>query len=72
MIKSKKELKFCISADYMMNRGYYKEPILKKFISVIYPDWVMKYLVALRKAEFYSNRGGYCSITINSKFASWV
>ena len=30
MIKSKKELKFCISADYMMNRGYFKEPILKK------------------------------------------
>ena len=54
MIKSKKELKFCISADYMMNRGYFKEPILKKIISVIYPDWVMKYLIALRKAEFYS------------------
>ena len=30
MIKSKKELKFCISADYMMNRGYFKEPISKK------------------------------------------
>ena len=58
MITSKKELKFCISADYMMNRGYFKEPIIKKFKSVIYPDWVMKYLVALRKAEFYSNRGG--------------
>lgn len=72
MITSKKELKFCISADYMMNRGYFKEPIIKKFKLVIYPDWVMKYLVALRKAEFYSNRGGYCSTTINSKFASWV
>ena len=72
MIKSKKELKFCISADYMMNRGYFKEPILKKIISVIYPDWVMKYLIALRKAEFYSNGGGYCSTTINSKFACLV
>ena len=58
MIKSKKELKFCISADYMMNRGYFKEPILKKLMAAIYPDWIMKYLVALRKAEFYSNRGG--------------
>lgn len=58
MIKSKNELKFCIRADYMMNRGYFKESILKKLISVIYPDYVMKYLVALRKAEFYSNRGG--------------
>lgn len=58
MIKSKKELKFCISADYMMNRGYFKEPISKKLVSAIYPDWVMKYLVALRKEEFYSNVGG--------------
>lgn len=57
MIKSKKELKFYISADYMMNRGYFKEPILKKLMAAIYPDWIMKYLVALRKAEFYSNRG---------------
>ena len=42
----------------MMNRGYFKEPILKKLVSAIYPDWIMKYLVALRKAEFYSNVGG--------------
>lgn len=42
MIKSKKELKFYISADYMMNRGYFKEPILKKLMAAIYSDWIMK------------------------------
>lgn len=67
MIKSKKELKFCISADYMMNRGYFKEPILKKLMAAIYPDWIMKYLVALRKAEFYSNRGGVLKYYYKSK-----
>lgn len=67
MIKSKKELKFCINADYMMNRGYFKEPILKKLMAAIYPDWIMKYLVALRKAEFYSNRGGVLKYYYKSK-----
>ena len=58
MIKSKKELKFCINADYMMNRGYFEESILKKLISVIYPDWIMKYLVALCKQSSILIGGG--------------
>ena len=58
MIRSKQELKFYIMADRMMNRGYFNEPLPRKIASFLYPDWVMKYLKALRKAEYYSNSGG--------------
>ena len=53
MINSKAELQFYICADSMMNRGYFKKSLLMKVVSLIHPDWIMEYLTALRKAEYY-------------------
>ena len=64
MIKSKQELKFYIMADRMMNRGYFNEPLSRKILSFLYPDWVVKYLTTLRKAEYYSNAGGGTEILL--------
>ena len=58
MINSKLELQFYICADSMMNRGYFEKSLLMKVVSLIRPDWIMEYLTALRKVEYYSNRGG--------------
>ena len=66
MIKSKKELQFYISADRMMNRGYFNEPVHKKIINIFMPDYIMKYLDVLRRAEYFSNRGGYYNTGINA------
>ena len=41
----------------MMNRGYFEKSLLMKVVSLIRPDWIMEYLTALRKVEYYSNRG---------------
>lgn len=57
MINSKLELQFYICADSMMNRGYFEKSLLMKVVSLIRPDWIMEYLTALRKVEYYSNRG---------------
>lgn len=56
--KPKLELQFYICADSMMNRGYFEKSLLMKVVSLIRPDWIMEYLTALRKVEYYSNRGG--------------
>lgn len=61
-ITSKKELKFYISADLMMNRGYFKYTFKKKIIGWIHSDYIIKYLKALRKTEYYINMGKEKSI----------
>lgn len=58
MIKTKKELKFYIYADRMMNRGYFKTPFLRRLRNIIYPDKIMLYLEYMRKVEYYSQQSG--------------
>ena len=70
MINSKLELQFYICADSMMNRGYFKKSLLMKVVSLIRPVWIMEYLTALRKVEYYSNRGGDRDTIINTGFAN--
>jgi hypothetical protein len=72
MINSKLELQFYICADSMMNRGYFEKSLLMKVVSLIRPDWIMEYLTALRKVEYYSNRGGGRGTIINTGFANLV
>ena len=57
-IKSKKELDFVIKADLMMNRGKFKNSVtdtIKEFFS---PDYIVKYLQAMRKCSYYKHSGG--------------
>lgn len=56
----------------MMNRGYFEKSLLMKVVSLIRPDWIMEYLTALRKVEYYSNRGGCRGTIINTGFANLV
>ena len=55
MINTRKQLHFYIMADYMMNRGYFKPSIKQKMIDLIYPDYIMRVLVTMRKIQYYSS-----------------
>ena len=55
MINTRKQLHFYIMADYMMNRGYFKPSIKQKMIDLIYPDYIMRFLVTMRKIQYYSS-----------------
>ncbi len=52
-IKNKKELQFYIMADMMMNRGCFKKSLKMRLRDLIAPDYVMDYLISMRKASFY-------------------
>ncbi len=41
MITSRKQLKFYLQADMMMNRGYFKVPLKKRFLQLFSPDYIM-------------------------------
>ena len=42
----------------MMNRGYFKPSVLSRLRSLIFPDYIMNYLVHMRKADYYSHLEG--------------
>ena len=58
MISSKKELKFFMMADSMMNRGYFEKTFRNWLLGILYPDYIMKYLRCMRCYEYYKNVGG--------------
>ena len=60
MIRTKKELLFYIMADSMMNRGYFKPSIKQRIHSLISPDYIMDFLVAMRKVDYFSHSIGGC------------
>lgn len=39
----------------MMNRGYFKEPLKKKLLHLMAPDYIMEFLKAMRKVQYYSH-----------------
>ena len=49
MIKNKRELKFYILADRIINTGKVKKPL-----KLFYPEYILRWLVLLRKCEYYS------------------
>ena len=59
MIHTKKELKFYIQADRMMNRGVFEYSFVQKVRNLLHPDYIMRYLEAMRKVSYYSHTGGY-------------
>lgn len=45
----------------MMNRGYFKSPIKKRLLHLVSPDYIMEFLKAMRKVQYYSyNRKELC------------
>ena len=55
MIHTKKELKFFLMADMMMNRGKFKWTIIDRFKQLLFPDVIMSYLKSMRYTEFLSS-----------------
>ena len=53
MISSKRELKFYIMADNMMNRGRFCNSIWDKMREFLNPDKTMSYLRTMRKLDYY-------------------
>jgi len=52
-ITTKQQLRFFIEADYMMNRGKFRLSLRDKLKRLIFPDYIMSYLIALRCVSFY-------------------
>lgn len=55
MISSKKELKFYIMADMMMNRGKFKWSLRDRIKHLFLPDDIMRYLKSMRCCTYYSD-----------------
>lgn len=56
VIDNKAKLRFCLMADSMMNRGYFKLGLkarIKKFL--LGGDPIMDYLRAMRYSAYYAN-----------------
>ena len=58
MIKTKQELKFFLMADRIMNRGVVRKSFKSRMFEFAFPDYIMRYLSALRHCEYYASRGG--------------
>ena len=52
-IISKKQLKFYLMADYMMNRGKFEPSLIDRVVHIFFPDYIISYLVAMRKTSYY-------------------
>ena len=68
MIKTKQELKFFLAADRIMNRGVHRRSLKRRLIELIFPDYTMRYLSALRHCEYYASRGGYSPYRILNEY----
>ncbi len=53
MISTKKELKFYIMADMMMNRGRFKWSLKDRIKHLFLPDDIMQYLKSMRYCEYF-------------------
>lgn len=73
-ICTKKELAFYKKADYMMRCGKWKPSFITRIKEIIFPDRIYKYLVFMRKANYYSHFSplslGGNSFTINGDIES--
>ena len=57
IITSKKELKFCMMADRMMNTGSFKRPFSTCLKELFLPNLTMKYLGTMRNLSYYKHNG---------------
>lgn len=57
IINTKKELKFYIAADRMMNRGVFRYSVLYYIKCIFFPDFIMLYLSSMRKCSYYKRKG---------------
>ena len=56
IIKSSQELRFCLMADHMMNRGSFKRTVTQRLIELVRPDHTMRFLRCMRKLSYYKHK----------------
>lgn len=75
IIRSKKELKFYLMADRMMNRGTFRRSIARRIVEIFFTDRIMAFLRSMRKFSYYKNKGGVVakifSMFYYLKFRKW-
>ena len=54
----------------MMNRGYFKVPLKKRFIQLFLPDYIMEFLKFMRKVQYYTCNGGGGETVLKVKHSS--
>lgn len=59
MITTRRQLSFYIQSDMMINRGFFKAPFRMRFKNLFAPDYIMQFLVLMRKIQYYSNNHTY-------------
>lgn len=57
-INSKKELKFYIMSDRMMNFGYFEPSFKQRIVDIIWPNPIKRFLLLMRKCQYYNKLGG--------------
>ncbi len=68
MIRNKNELSFYIQADRMINRGSFKPSWHDRLHSIIFPDYIMQFLLCMRKADYYANTKGVISLFLSNYY----
>ena len=68
-IRTKKELRFYLKADLMMNRGKFSWTFAERLHHIVTPDLIMSYLEAMRKYSYY--RHGDTSLFARPLKAYW-
>lgn len=57
IITSRKELRFCLMADRMMNTGTFRRSFPVRLKELFLPDLKMKFLSTMRKLSYYKHKG---------------
>lgn len=57
MITSKRELKFYLMADSMMNIGKFEYSFIERIKRIIVPNDILNFMKSLRYYEYYTNVG---------------
>lgn len=57
MIKNKKELKFYLAADCMMNKGCFTYNFKSRIVDLLNSNYIMKYLKSMRYLSYYEGKG---------------
>lgn len=75
VIHNKKELKFYLMADRMINRGSFKRNLFQLIIEFFFVDRIMAFLRSMRKYSYYKNRKGMMSFLLRGyyylQFRKW-
>lgn len=67
MIENNMHLRFYLKADLMMNRGYFTTPFRIWLQELLSPDYIMKFLKAMRKVQYYS----HCKVIGGGNFSHY-